>query len=108
MCRGGTHPGAKAPKLVRREHLKTMKPGAVLVDVAIDQGGCFETSTPPPTATRSSWWTASCTTAWPNMPGAYSRTATFALNNATIAYGSLYSQQGWEQACGTASPCAWD
>ena len=57
--------GAAAPKLVKREHLARMKPGSVLVDVSIDQGGCFETSRPPPTPIRPMWWTASSTTAWP-------------------------------------------
>jgi alanine dehydrogenase len=92
-------PGAVAPKLVRKSHLKMMKPGAVLVDVAIDQGGCFETSH----ATTHSEPTFVvddilhyCVA---NMPGAYARTSTFALNNATISYGLRLANKGVEQAC---------
>ncbi|MCD8351889.1 MAG: alanine dehydrogenase [Planctomycetaceae bacterium] len=92
-------PGAKAPKLLRKEHLKTMKPGSVIVDVAIDQGGCFETSH----ATTHSEPTYVvddvihyCVA---NMPGAYARTSTFALNNATIGYGLQLANKGVETAC---------
>ena len=92
-------PGALAPKLVKRAHLKMMKPGAVLVDVAIDQGGCFETSH----ATTHSdpifdvdGVTHYCVA---NMPGAYSRTSTFALNNATLRYGLMLANKGAEKAC---------
>lgn len=92
-------PGAVAPKLVRKAHLKLMKPGAVMVDVAIDQGGCFETSH----ATTHSdpifvvdGITHYCVA---NMPGAYSRTSTFALNNATIKYGLMLANKGAEKAC---------
>ncbi len=92
-------PGAVAPKLIRREHLKMMKPGSVLVDVAIDQGGCCETSK----ATTHSEPTYVvddvihyCVA---NMPGAYARTSAFALNNATIKYGLMLANKGAEQAC---------
>ena len=92
-------PGAVAPKLVKREHLKLMKPGSVLVDVAIDQGGCCETSH----ATKHSdpifvldGVTHYCVA---NMPGAYARTSTFALNNATIRYGLMLANKGAERAC---------
>ncbi|MDR2125031.1 MAG: alanine dehydrogenase [Desulfovibrio sp.] len=92
-------PGAAAPKIVRREHLKLMKPGSVLVDVAVDQGGCCETTH----ATKHSdpiyvlddvvhYCVA-------NMPGAYARTSTFALNNATLRYGLLLASHGVEKAC---------
>jgi len=79
-------PGAKAPKLIRREHLKQMKPGTVLVDVSIDQGGCFETSHPT-THTEPVFEVDGivhyCVA---NMPGAYPRTSTMALTNATLPY----------------------
>lgn len=92
-------PGAKAPKLVRRHHLKMMKPGAVVVDVAIDQGGCFESSRPTshsePTYVEEGV-THYCVS---NMPGAYPRTSTYALNNATIAYGLTLAKKGLEKAC---------
>ena len=92
-------PGAKAPKLVRREHLKLMKPGSVLVDVAIDQGGCFETSRPTTHSDPIYLVDGIVHYCVANMPGAYSRTSTFALNNATIAYGKQLANKGWEQAC---------
>ena len=79
-------PGAKAPKLVTREMIKRMKPGSVVVDIAIDQGGCFETSRPTshekPTYIEEGV-THYCVT---NMPGAVSRTSTFALTNHTLPY----------------------
>ncbi len=92
-------PGAKAPKLIRRGDLKIMKPGAVFVDVAIDQGGCAETSR----ATTHSHPTYVvddvlhyCVA---NMPGAYARTSTFALNNATVRYGLKVAAKGVREAC---------
>jgi alanine dehydrogenase len=91
-------PGAVAPKLVRRSHLKLMKPGAVAVDVAIDQGGCFETSRPT-THTEPIFVVDDiihyCVA---NMPGAYARTSTFSLNNATIRYGLELAKNGVEAA----------
>jgi alanine dehydrogenase len=92
-------PGARAPKLIRREHLALMKAGAVLVDVAIDQGGCFETSRP--TTHSDPVYTVEhilhyCVA---NMPGAYARTSTFALNNATLSYGLALAAGGAEKAC---------
>lgn len=92
-------PGAKAPKLVRREHLKMMKPGAVIVDVAIDQGGCFETShatTHSEPIFEVDGIVHYCVA---NMPGAYARTSTYALNNATIRYGLELANKGAEKAC---------
>jgi alanine dehydrogenase len=68
-------PGASAPKLVRREHLSRMKPGSVLVDVSIDQGGCFETSHPTTHASRPTWSMASCTTASPTCRARRPRTS---------------------------------
>lgn len=89
--------GAKAPKLVTRDMLKTMKPGAVLVDVAIDQGGCFETSK----ATTHSEPTYEvdgvvhyCVA---NMPGAVPLTSTVALTNATLPYALQLANQGWKK-----------
>jgi alanine dehydrogenase len=94
-------PGAKTPKLVRKDQLKLMKPGAVLVDVAIDQGGCFETSIPTthsdPTFTMENVLHY-CVA---NMPGAYARTSTYALNNATLSYGLQLARLGVEKACQT-------
>ncbi|MDL2307372.1 alanine dehydrogenase [Desulfovibrio sp. OttesenSCG-928-C06] len=92
-------PGALAPKLVRKHHLKLMKPGAVMVDVAIDQGGCFETShatTHTDPVYEVDGVMHYCVA---NMPGAYARTATYALNNATIGYGLQLANKGAEKAC---------
>jgi alanine dehydrogenase len=89
--------GAKAPKLVTREMLKTMKPGAVMVDVAIDQGGCFETSKPT-THTNPIYDVDGivhyCVA---NMPGAVPLTSTMALTNATLPYAMKIASQGWEK-----------
>jgi alanine dehydrogenase len=92
-------PGAKAPKIIRREHLKMMKPGSVFVDVAIDQGGCAETS--HPTTHKDPIYIVDGVIHYcvANMPGAYARTSTFALNNRTIQYGLLLANQGVETAC---------
>lgn len=95
--------GARAPRLVRREDLSKMKPGAVIVDVAIDQGGCFETSRP--TTHRDPTYVVDgvvhyCVT---NMPGAVGRTSTYALNNVTLPYVLQIAKNGWE-AMALASP----
>ena len=92
-------PGAAAPKLVTRAMLKTMKPGAVLVDVAIDQGGCFETS--HATTHQDPIYEVEgilhyCVA---NMPGAVARTATQALGNATLPFVLALADKGWRQAC---------
>lgn len=91
-------PGAAAPKLVSRAMLKTMKRGAVLVDVAIDQGGCFETSMPTthddPTFIVDGI-VHYCVT---NMPGAVSRTSTYALNNVTLPHILRIADLGWKDA----------
>lgn len=91
-------PGAKAPRLVTREMLKTMKKGAVLVDVAIDQGGCFETS--KPTTHRKPTFVVDgilhyCVA---NMPGAVPKTSTLALTNSTLPYAVQIANKGWKRA----------
>jgi alanine dehydrogenase len=91
-------PGARAPRLVTREMLKLMKNGSVIVDVAIDQGGCIETSRP--TTHKDPTYIVEgvvhyCVT---NMPGAVGRTSTFALCNATLPYARAIANQGWEKA----------
>ena len=90
--------GAKAPRLVTREMLKTMKPGAVLVDVAIDQGGCFETS--KATTHVDPIYTVDGVVHYcvANMPGAVPKTSTLALTNATLPYAVEIANKGWEKA----------
>jgi alanine dehydrogenase len=94
-------PGAKTPKLITREMLKTMKPGAVIVDVAIDQGGCFETSRP--TTHRNPIYTVDNVVHYcvANMPGAVPRTSTLALTNATLPYAVKIANLGWKKAMQT-------
>jgi alanine dehydrogenase len=91
-------PGAKAPKLITRELLKTMKPGSVLVDVAIDQGGCFETS--KATTHSDPIYTVEGVVHYcvANMPGAVPRTSTMALTNATLPYAVEIANKGWKKA----------
>ena len=79
-------PGAAAPKLVTRDMLKRMRPGSVLVDIAIDQGGCFETSRRRRMPTRPTSMDGIIHYCVANMPGAVARTSTFALNNATLPF----------------------
>lgn len=92
-------PGATAPKLVRRDHLKRMKPGSVLIDVAIDQGGCFETSRATTHADPCYEVDGIVHYCVANMPGAVARTSTFALNNATLPFALALASHGWQQAC---------
>lgn len=97
-------PGAKAPRLIRREHLKMMKRGAVMVDVAVDQGGCFET-------TKATYHDDPvyvvddvihyCVA---NMPGAVARTSTLALTNATLGHGLALADKGVSAACKASEP----
>lgn len=92
-------PGAKAPHLITREMLKLMQPGTVLVDVAIDQGGCFETS--HPTTHEHPIYVVDnilhyCVA---NIPGAVPNTSTMALTNATLHYALALADKGWKQAC---------
>jgi alanine dehydrogenase len=91
-------PGAKAPKLITRKMLKTMKKGAVLVDVAIDQGGCFETS--KPTTHGEPIYTVDGVVHYcvANMPGAVPKTSTLALTNATLPYAVEIANKGWKKA----------
>lgn len=92
-------PGAAAPKLVTRAQLSTMKPGAAIVDVAIDQGGCFETSratTHDDPIYEVDGIMHYCVA---NMPGAVARTSTIALGNATMPFMLALADKGWQQAC---------
>ena len=91
-------PGAKAPKLVTLEMLKTMKKGSVLVDVAIDQGGCFETS--KPTTHKDPIYIVDGVVHYcvANMPGAVAKTSTLALTNATLPYAVEIANKGWKRA----------
>ena len=91
-------PGAAAPKLVTRDMIARMKQGAVVVDVAIDQGGCFETSRPTTHAAPTFVVDGVVHYCVANMPGAVARTSTFALNNATIGHALALADKGWKQA----------
>ena len=90
--------GAAAPKLVTRAMVKRMKQGAVLVDIAIDQGGCFETSHPTTHANPTFVVDGVIHYCVANMPGAVPRTSTFALTNATLPYVRAIADLGWEAA----------
>src|SRR5690349_6675789 len=92
-------PGAKAPKLIRREMLRAMRPGSVVVDIAIDQGGCAETSRP--TTHHDPVYVEEGVTHYcvANMPGAYARTATQALTSSTFRYIELLADSGLAEAC---------
>ena len=91
-------PGAAAPKLVSRELLRCMQPGAVLVDVAIDQGGCFETSHPTTHADPTYVVDDVVHYCVANMPGAVARTSTYALNNVTLPHALRIADLGWKEA----------
>jgi alanine dehydrogenase len=92
-------PGDKAPHLITRDMLKLMEPGTVLVDVAIDQGGCFETSRP--TTHSEPIYTIDGIVHYcvANIPGAVPNTSTLALTNATLRYAVALADKGWKQAC---------
>lgn len=92
-------PGAAAPKLVSRAQLSTMKPGAVIVDVAIDQGGCFETSHATTHADPIYTVDGIIHYCVANMPGAVARTSTLALGNATMPFLLALADKGWKRAC---------
>lgn len=91
-------PGAKAPKLVTNEHVKNMKPGSVLVDIAIDQGGCFADSKPTTHADPTFRVHGSIFYCVANMPGAVPHTSTYALTNATLPYARALANHGWLEA----------
>jgi alanine dehydrogenase len=92
-------PGATAPKLITAEHVRQMKRGSVIVDVAIDQGGCAETSRP--TTHRAPTFVVDGVVHYcvANMPGAVAKTATLALNHATLPFVLALADKGWRQAC---------
>lgn len=92
-------PGAKAPRLITRDMLKIMKPGTVLVDVAVDQGGCIETCTP--TTHENPTYIIDDVVHYcvANMPGAVPYTSTLALTNATLPYAVRLANYGWKKAC---------
>ena len=92
-------PGAKAPKLVTRDMLATMRSGTVLVDVAVDQGGCFETTVPTTHDHPTFVIEKVIHYCVANMPGAVPRTSTLALTNATLPYAIELANKGWEKAC---------
>ena len=92
-------PGAKAPKLITKDMLSTMRPGSVIVDVAIDQGGCFETSKPTTHAEPTYVVDGVVHYCVANMPGAVPYTSTLALTNATLPYAVQLANKGWKRAC---------
>lgn len=91
-------PGAKTPYLVSRDMLSTMKAGAVLVDVSVDQGGCFETTRPTTHAEPTYFVDGVLHYAVANMPGAVPHTSTLGLTNSTLRYGLAIADKGWKQA----------
>jgi alanine dehydrogenase len=97
-------PGARAPKLVTREMLRGMRPGSALVDIAVDQGGCCETSRP--TTHHDPIYIEEGIVHYcvANMPGAVPRTSTYALTNATLEYGLELADKGWERAISENGP----
>lgn len=92
-------PGAAAPRLVTRAMLKKMRPGSVLVDISIDQGGCFESSRPTTHADPTYVVDGIVHYCVANMPGAVARTSTFALNNATLPFALALANKGYRKAC---------
>jgi alanine dehydrogenase len=92
-------PGAKAPKLVTKDMLKDMRPGTVLVDVAVDQGGCIETCKPTTHENPTYIIDEVVHYCVANMPGAVPYTSTLALTNATLPYAIRLANQGWKKAC---------
>jgi alanine dehydrogenase len=92
-------PGAKAPHLVKRDDLKVMKPGSVIVDVAVDQGGCVETIKATTHENPTYFVDGILHYAVANMPGGVPRTSTLALTNATLSYGLRLARDGWKKAC---------
>ena len=97
-------PGAKAPRLVRAEDLRTMKPGSVIIDVAVDQGGCVETSRPTTHSEPTFIVDDVVHYCVANMPGAVGRTSTFALCNATLNWVVRLAEMGIEQVLSDGGP----
>jgi len=91
-------PGAKAPKLISNELVSRMKPGSVLVDISIDQGGCFEDSRPTTHANPTYKVHESIFYCVANMPGAVPHTSTYALTNVTVPYAVELANRGWQAA----------
>ena len=92
-------PGAKAPNLIKRDDLKRMKPGSVIVDVAVDQGGCVETIKPTTHEKPTYFVDGILHYGVANMPGGVPRTSTLALTNATLPYALRLARDGWKAAC---------
>ena len=97
-------PGAKAPRLITKDMLKTMRPGTVLVDVAVDQGGCFETTKPTTHAKPIYTIDGVVHYSVANMPGAVPYTSTIGLTNATLPYAIQLADKGWKKACSDSNP----
>ncbi len=97
-------PGAKAPHLVKRDDLKPMKPGSVIVDVAVDQGGCVETIKPTTHENPTYFVDGILHYGVANMPGGVPRTSTLALTNATLPYGLKLAKHGWRPPARTIRP----
>jgi alanine dehydrogenase len=91
-------PGARTPWLVTKDMLPNMKPGSVVVDVSVDQGGCIETTRPTTHADPTYFVDEVLHYGVANMPGAVPNTSTLALNNATLRYGLAIANKGWKQA----------
>jgi len=91
-------PGASAPRLVSRDIVRGMRPGSVMVDISIDQGGCFATSRPTTHADPTYLDEGVVHYCVTNMPGAVARTSTFALNNATLPFAIELADKGWRKA----------
>jgi alanine dehydrogenase len=92
-------PGAKTPHLITKDMVKLLKPGSVMVDVAIDQGGCFETSHPTTHSEPTFLVDGVIQYAVANIPGAVPFTSTLALTNATLPYALRLADMGWQEAC---------
>ena len=99
-------PGAKAPKLITNEQVSRMRPGSVLVDIAIDQGGCFEDSRPTTHADPTYMVHGSVFYCVANMPGAVPHTSTYALTNVTLPYAVALANKGWREALRDDHPLA--
>jgi alanine dehydrogenase len=99
-------PGAKAPRLIRRDDLALMQEGSVIVDVAVDQGGCIETIKPTTHEDPTYVVDGVIHYAVANMPGGVPRTSTLALTNATFPYARILAARGWQEACRDLKPLA--